>query len=123
VVVDGKVRLLLPTVGLAVNVDSGRRVGVDVVVQLLDGRWVRLHHFPALAVVELHPVILAIFHLAGALECLREQLAEVVVVGCVFEAKVSHVAEVLVELLCWILVTAGRGLTDLTHQGSYRTDP
>ena len=92
-------------------------------VELLHGRWVRLHHLPALAVVKLHPVILAVLDLAGALECLREQLTEVVVVGGVFKAKISHVAEILVELLCFGLAMTSNGVMEMTYQGSYRTDP
>lgn len=59
-----------------------------------------LHGFPALAVVELHPIVLAIFDFAGVLESLSEELAQIFVVGCVLEAKVADVAEVFVELLC-----------------------
>ena len=44
------------------------------VVELLDGRRVRLHLFPALAIVKLHPVVFAILDFSGALERLREQL-------------------------------------------------
>jgi hypothetical protein len=72
-VVNGKVGLVLP-VGLAVDVDGSGRVVVSVlVVHLLHGCcWVRFHDLPALAVVQLHPVVLAILNLAGALERLRE---------------------------------------------------
>jgi hypothetical protein len=69
----------------------------------LDGRWMGLHYLPALAVVELHPVILAVLDLASALERLSEELTQVVVVGCVLEAEVAYVAKVLVELLCRLL--------------------
>lgn len=98
-VVDGQVRLLLP-VRLAVDVDGGRGVLVDVgMVHLLNCR-MGFHYLPALAIVELHPVVLAILNLASALERLGEKLAQVVVVGCVLEAEVTDVAEVFVELLC-----------------------
>ena len=60
---------------------------------LLDG-------LPSFAVVQLHPVVLPVFHLARALQGLGEEVAEVVVVGGVFESKVSHICEVLVEFLC-----------------------
>lgn len=63
----------------------------------------RLHLLPALAVVELHPVVLAVLYLASALERLREQLTQVVVVGGVLEAQVANVAQVLVEFLCELL--------------------
>jgi hypothetical protein len=61
---------------------------------------VRLEDFPAFSVVQLHPVVLPVFNLAGALKCLGEQFTEVVVVWRVLEAKVPDVAEVFVELLC-----------------------
>jgi hypothetical protein len=80
------------------------------VVQLLDSGRVGLHHLPALAVVQLHPIVLAILNLAGALEGLREQLTEVVVIGRVFEAKVPYVTEIFVELLYVILVMVLQGL-------------
>jgi hypothetical protein len=105
VVVDGQVGLVLP-VRLAVDVDGGRRVLVHVgVVHLLDScGWVRLHHLPTLAVVQLHPVVLAILNLPSALEGLGEELAQVVVVGGILESEVANVAEVLVEFLCVVLV-------------------
>jgi hypothetical protein len=75
VVVDRQVRLLLPVL-LALHVDGHRRVGVGVrVVQRLCRRWVRLEDLPALSVVQLHPVVLAILDLSGALESLGEKLA------------------------------------------------
>lgn len=99
-VIDGEMRLLLPVL-LALEVDSHGRVWVGVgVVHGLHGGWVRLHRLPALAVVELHPVVLAILDLSGALQGLGEQLTKVVVVRCVLETQVTNVAEVLVELLC-----------------------
>jgi hypothetical protein len=72
-------------------------------VHLLDGRRMGLHYLPAFAVVELHPVILAVLDLASALERLGEELTQVVVVRCVLEAEVAYVAKVLVELLCGLL--------------------
>lgn len=99
-VVDGQVGLLLP-VGLAVDVDGSGGVLVDVgMVHLLNCRGVGLHYLPALSIVQLHPVILAILHLASALERLREEFAQVVIVRGVLKAEVADVAEVLVELLC-----------------------
>ena len=77
-VIDRQVRLLLP-VRLAVDVDGGRGVLVDVgMVHLLNCR-MGFHYLPALAIVELHPVVLAVLNLASALECLGEEFAEVVV--------------------------------------------
>lgn len=73
---------------VAVYITSGS-VGCVVVEMCLAG--VCLHCFPSLAVVELHPVVLAILDLARVLECSGEELAEVVVVGCVLEAEVSNV--------------------------------
>jgi hypothetical protein len=104
VVIDRQVGLVLP-VRLAVNIDGSGRVVMSVLaVHLLDRRsWVRLHDLPALAVVQLHPVVLAVFDLAGALECLRKELTQVVVVRGVLEPEVADVAQVFVELLCsWL---------------------
>lgn len=99
-VVNREVSLLLPGMRLTVDVDSGGGVGIYIaVVELLDGRWVRLHLLPALAVVELHPIILAILHFPGALQSLSEQLTQIVVVGCVLKTEVADIAEVFVELL------------------------
>jgi hypothetical protein len=45
-------------------------------VHLLDGgRWVRLHDFPTLSIVQLHPVVLAILDFSSAFQRLGEQLA------------------------------------------------
>jgi hypothetical protein len=74
----------------------GHRVGLVEVVL----RWVLLDGLPSFAVVQLHPVVLSIFQLPGVLQRLGEQIAEVVVVGSVLEAEVSHIREILVELLC-----------------------
>lgn len=49
--------------------------------------------------VDLHPVVLAVLDVAGVLESLGKELAEVVVVGGVLEAEVADVGEVLGELL------------------------
>lgn len=54
-------------------------------------RWVLLHAFPTLAIIELHPVVLAILYLASVLECLSEEIAQVVVVGCILETKVADI--------------------------------
>lgn len=103
-VVDGEVRLGLP-VGLAVHIDGSRRVLVDVgMVHLLNGRWVGFHYLPALSIVQLHPIVLAVLNLASALKRLREEFAQVVVIRCVLKAEVTDVAQVLVELLCDLLV-------------------
>jgi hypothetical protein len=45
------------------------------VVHGLRSRRVRLEDLPALAVVQLHPVVLAVLDLSSALESLSEQLA------------------------------------------------
>ena len=58
------------------------------------------HGLPPFAIVKFHPVILSIFDLAGVLERLREQLAQVVVVWSVFEPQISDVAQVFAKLLC-----------------------
>lgn len=73
-------------------------------VHSLHSRGVRLENLPALSIVQLHPVILAILHLSGALQRLCEEFAQVVIVGRVFEAEVADIAEVLIEFLCKQLV-------------------
>jgi hypothetical protein len=59
-----------------------------------------LHHFPTLSIIQFHPIIFAILNLASALESLSEQLSEVVIVWCILESQVTHIAKVLIELLC-----------------------
>jgi hypothetical protein len=91
-------------VRLAVNVDSGGGVLVNVgMVHLLNGRGMGLHYLPALSIVQLHPVVLAVLNLASALERLSEEFAQVVVVRCILEAEVANVAQILVKLLCNLL--------------------
>ena len=63
----------------------------------------RLEDLPALSIVQLHPVILAILDFASALKSLCEKFAQVVVVRGVLEAEVADVAKVFVELLCALL--------------------
>ena len=63
------------------------------------GLTVVLGSLPALAVVELHPIIFSILNLAGALESLGEEVAKVVVIWSILKSKVADVAEILVELL------------------------
>ena len=122
-VIDGQVRLLLP-MRLAVDIDGGRGVLVDVgMVHLLDCRGVRLHYLPALSIVQLHPVVFAVLDLASALQRLGEELTQVVVVGCVLEAEVTDVAEVLVELLCCLLAVFSEGGERYACQGSCRRGP
>lgn len=77
---------------LSANVGSGSMATLTI-----PGR--RSGHVPALAVVELHPVVLAVLDLTSALESLSEEITKVVVVGGVLEAKVADVGQVLVELL------------------------
>jgi hypothetical protein len=59
---------------------------------------------PASAVVELHPIVLSIFHLAGILEGLRQEITQVIVVRGILETKVAHIAQIFVEFFCDILV-------------------
>ena len=76
----------------------GRYVLTSLVQMSL--RWVLLHVLPALSIVDLHPVVLAILHFAGILESLGEQIAKVVVVGSVLEAKIADIGEIFVKFLC-----------------------
>lgn len=59
-----------------------------------------LNGFPTFAIVQLHPVILAILHLARILQSLGEEFPEIVVVRSVLEAEIADIAQILVELLC-----------------------
>ena len=65
-------------------------------MEMLLGR-VRLV-LPSSSIVELHPVIFAIFDLPCVLQGLREQVSQVVVIRCVFEPKVADISEVLRKL-------------------------
>jgi len=58
----------------------------------------RPRHVPALAAVQLHPVVFAILDLASVLQRGGEEFAEVVIIGLVLEAQVANVGKVLVEL-------------------------
>ena len=72
---------------------------VDVGMMQVTSRRVWLHGLPALAIIQLHPVVFPVFDFAGALESLSKELAKIIVVRSVFKSKVSDIAEVLVELL------------------------
>lgn len=89
---------------------AGACVGIVIVVVL---------GIPALSRIlgNLHPVVFAVLDVAGVLQRLGEELAEVVVVGRVFEAEVSHVGEVFAKLLGETLaeVLDGRGLLLLAN--------
>lgn len=63
-------------------------------------RWVMLHGFPSSAIVQLHPVVLAVFDLAGVLQSLRKEFPKVIVIRRVFEAQIPDVTQILVEFLC-----------------------
>jgi hypothetical protein len=52
---------------------------------------------PSSSIIELHPIILAIFDFSCVLEGLREQVSQVVVVWSVLKAEVAHISEVLCE--------------------------
>ena len=67
-------------------------------VEMLNG--VRFHRLPALAVVQLHPVIFTVFDFSSALESLREKFAQIIVVRGVLETQVPDVAEILIQFLC-----------------------
>lgn len=55
--------------------------------------------FPALTIVQLHPVVLAILHFSTIFQGLGEQVTKEVVIRGIFESKVANVAQVLVELI------------------------
>ncbi len=52
-----------------------------------------------LLVLLLHPVVLAILYAAFFLQRLREEIAQIVVIGRVFESEVAHIGEVESKLL------------------------
>ena len=58
------------------------------------------HSLPTLAIVELHPIILAILNFSCILQCLSKKISKIIIVGSVFESEVANVAKVLVEFLC-----------------------
>lgn len=60
---------------------------------------VLLNGLPALAIVELHPVVLPILHLAGGLESPCEQVPKIIVVRGVLEAEVANISQILVEFI------------------------
>lgn len=62
-------------------------------------RGVLLNGLPSFAVVELHPIVLTILDLSSVLQCLGEQIPKIVVIRGILEAKISDVAQVLVEFL------------------------
>lgn len=80
---------LAGTVGM--DIASGGVGDIIVVGLQVSLTGVLLHGLPALAVVQLHPIVLAIFNLATILQCLSEQIAQVVVVGSVLKAEVANV--------------------------------
>lgn len=59
-----------------------------------------LHCLPTFAIVQLHPIVFAVFNLAGIFESLGEEFPEVIVVWSVLKPEIPDVAQVLVELLC-----------------------
>lgn len=66
-------------------------------MQMLRG--MLLHMLPTLAIVDLHPIVIAVLDVPNVLKCLSEQVSEIVIVRRVLETKVSDVAQVFVELL------------------------
>lgn len=52
---------------------------------------------PSSSIVELHPVIFAIFDFSGILESLCQEVPEVIVVRGILEAEVAHISEVFRE--------------------------
>lgn len=62
-----------------------------------------LHRFPAFTVVELHPIVLSIFHFACVLQRLREKIPEIIVVRRILESQVTNVTKVFVKFLFIII--------------------
>lgn len=73
-----------------------RRAGTDVWVVEVASSMV-LDRVPSLSRIlgDFHPIVLAILDLARVLQRLSEELAEVIVVWGIFEAKVSDVCKIL----------------------------
>lgn len=86
-----------------------RRTRSNVWVVYVSG----LFRVPALSriLADLHPVVFAILYVACVLESLGKELAEVIVVGSVFEAEVSNIRQILVELF-W------EALAEILNSGS-----
>ena len=57
-----------------------------------------LHVLPSFAVVDFHPIVISVLDIPNVLECLSEQVSEVVIVWRILEAEVADVAQVFVEL-------------------------
>jgi hypothetical protein len=72
-------------------------------LQLLDG-------IPTLAMVELHPIVLAILYFSSILQRLGEQIPKIVIIWCVLESEISDIAQILVELL-------GEPITEVLDRG------
>ena len=83
----------------AVHVLSAKVSSGGVAALAVPGGSRRSRHVPALAAVELHPVVLAVLDLASVLQRSGEEFAEVIVIGLVLKAQVANVRKVLVELL------------------------
>lgn len=58
------------------------------------------HILPTFTTVEFHPVVVAILDVSYVFESLSEQVPEIVVIGRIFEAQVTNVAEIFVEFFC-----------------------
>ena len=59
---------------------------------------------PPSASIDLHPVVLAVFNFASVPQSLCEDVAQVVIVRCLFEAEVAAVVKVLPEFI-WVPIT------------------
>ena len=98
--------LLLVVVGSGISCGgSGHGIGVS---RLAMARGVRVavtmqvgfsivHGIPALAAIELHPVVLAVLDFASGLECLREKVSQHVVVRCSIKRKPPHIRKVVFD--------------------------
>lgn len=67
--------------------------------------------------IDLHPVVLAVFNFARVLQGLSEELPKVVIVGCILKSKVTNIGKILAELLGEALaeILDGGGLLLLTN--------
>jgi hypothetical protein len=79
---------------------------------------------PSPAVVQLHPVVLPIFHLSRVFQSLGEQVSQVIVVGRILKTKVPNVGQILAEFLCTTIVSVIiDNAANIPYLDIRRTDP
>jgi hypothetical protein len=79
--------------------------------------------FPALPVVQQHPIINAILELASVLQDLAEEFAHKVIVGRLFEAELPNIVEIDRKLLCILFCFVGSDQKSLYRHRSLVPEP